>query len=95
MGENAGVSKLNKVKEKKIPMINEDEFLELILQRSSGKGPDGTVDKAAVEKATKAREKEEKKILEQAKEMEEREKKEEKERIRKQKALEGQGMAVK
>ncbi|KIR63639.1 replication factor C subunit 1 [Cryptococcus bacillisporus CA1873] len=94
VGENAGVSKLNKVKEKKIPMINEDEFLELIRQRS-GKGPGGTVDKAAMEKASKAREKEEKKILEQAKEMEEREKKEEKERIRKQKALEGQGMAVK
>ncbi|OXH38542.1 replication factor C subunit 1 [Cryptococcus neoformans] len=95
VGENAGVSKLNKVKEKKIPMINEDEFLELIRQRSSGKGPGGTVDRAAMEKATKAREKEEKKILEQAKEMEEREKKEEKERLRKQKALEGQGMAIK
>ncbi|KGB77306.2 replication factor C subunit 1 [Cryptococcus deuterogattii R265] len=94
VGENAGVSKLNKVKEKKIPMINEDEFLELIRQRS-GKGPGGTVDKAAMEKASKAREKEEKKILEQAREMEEKEKKEEKERIRKQKALEGQGMAVK
>lgn len=75
-------------------MINEDEFLELIRQRS-GKGPGGTVDKAAMEKASKAREKEEKKILEQAREMEEKEKKEEKERIRKQKALEGQGMAVK
>ncbi|WVQ76335.1 hypothetical protein IAR50_006000 [Cryptococcus sp. DSM 104548] len=93
VGLNAGPSKLAKIKEKNIPMLTEDEFLELIRQRSNGVGV--KVDAAAQEKAQKAKEKEAKKIEDQAKEMEAREKKEEQERKRKEKALGQQGMAVK
>ncbi|ODN75992.1 hypothetical protein L202_05958 [Cryptococcus amylolentus CBS 6039] len=93
VGANAGPSKLAKIKEKNIPMLTEDEFIELVRQRSNGVGVE--VDPATLEKAQKAREKEAKKIEDQAKEMEAREKKEEQERKRKEKALGQQGMAVK
>ncbi|WVO18431.1 hypothetical protein L204_106148 [Cryptococcus depauperatus] len=95
VGANAGASKLATIKQKNIPTLDEDEFINLIRQQSSGTGTSGTVDKAALEKIQKAREKEEQKIKDQAREMEEKEKKEEKERIRKEKALSQQGVAVK
>jgi replication factor C subunit 1 len=86
VGENAGASKLNKIKEKDIPTLDEDGFLNLI-RTSSGPVLD--------EKAIKAREKEEKKIAEQAREMEKKEREEESERRRKEKALKGTGIAAK
>ncbi|KAK1926049.1 purine nucleotide binding protein [Papiliotrema laurentii] len=85
VGENAGESKLKKIKEKAIPTLDEDGFLNLI--RTS----QGVLD----EKAIKAQEKEEKKIQQQAEEMEAREKEEEKVRKRKEAALEGTGIAAK
>ncbi|WVQ80305.1 hypothetical protein IAT38_002410 [Cryptococcus sp. DSM 104549] len=95
IGENAGASKLNKIKEKKIPTMTEDEFLDFIRTRSSSTAQGGVMDAKALGKAEKAREKEEKKIEEAARAMEAREKEEEKERRRKEKVLKGQGMAVK
>jgi replication factor C subunit 1 len=86
VGENAGASKLNKIKEKDIPTLDEDGFLTLI-RTSSGPVLD--------EKAIKAREKEEKKIAEQAREMEKKEREGESERRRKEKALKGTGIAAK
>lgn len=85
VGENAGASKLKAIADKKIPTLSEDDFLELI------RVSDGVMD----EKAIKAQEKEEQKIIQQAKEMEAREKEEEKLRKRKEAALEGTGIAAK
>lgn len=86
VGENAGPSKIKKIQELGIATINEDEFLELIRSREGAELDD---------KQTKAREKEEKKIAEQAKAMEIREKEEDKVRKRKEAALEGTGIATK
>lgn len=86
VGDNAGESKLKKIKELKLVTLNEDQFLELI----------GTREGAELdEKAIKAKEKEEKKIEEAAKEMEMREKEEETLRKRKEKAMAGTGVATK
>ena len=85
MGENAGPSKVKKIEDLGIAAINEDEFLELIRNR-----PGAELD----DKQIKAREKEEKKIAEQAKAMEVREKEEAKVMKRKEAALEGTGIAV-
>ncbi|KAK8845500.1 hypothetical protein IAR55_006213 [Kwoniella newhampshirensis] len=87
IGDNAGAAKLKTITEKKIPTMTEDEFLEFIRSRSAG----GEMD----EKAAKKREAEEKKIQQQARELEEREKAEERDRKRKEKALEGTGIAAK
>ncbi|WOO84678.1 Replication factor C subunit 1 [Vanrija pseudolonga] len=86
LGENAGPGKLKTIKEKKIPTLTEDQFLDMIRTRKPGKMDDKT--KAAIEK-------EEKKVLDQAKELERREKEEEKLQKRKEAALEGTGQAVK
>ncbi|KAL7418824.1 DNA replication factor C complex subunit Rfc1 [Cryptotrichosporon argae] len=86
VGINAGQSKLEKIKALGLATINEDEFLELIRGRKGGEVDEKT--KAAIEK-------EEKKVLEQANEMERREKEEERLRVRKEKALEGTGIAAK
>lgn len=86
VGEGAGESKMNKIKELGIATVNEDQFLELIATREGAELDD---------KAIKAKEKEEKKIQEAAKEMEKREKEEEQLRKRKAKAMEGTGVAVK
>lgn len=66
--------------------INEDDFLDLIRTRSGPQLDD---------KALKAKDKEEKKIQDQAKEMEKREREDEKLRKRQEAALEGTGIAVK
>lgn len=86
VGENAGAAKLEKIKKLSIKTLNEDQFLELIGTRGGGE---------LDEKQQKAKEKEEKKILEQAKEMEAREKEEEKLQKRKLAALSGTGMPAK
>jgi replication factor C subunit 1 len=85
VGENAGASKLEKIKKADIKTLNEDEFLNLIATRKGAE---------LDEKQIKAKEKEEQKIRDAAKEMEQREK-EEKLRKRKEKAMEGAGMAAK
>ncbi|WVQ93768.1 hypothetical protein IAU59_000846 [Kwoniella sp. CBS 9459] len=87
VGENAGASKLEKIKAKNIPTMTEDEFFEFIRSRQGGAELD--------EKQIKAREAEEKKIQQQAADLEKREKEEERDRKRKEKALEGTGIAVK
>lgn len=69
LGENAGPSKLAKIKAHNIKTLTEDEFLNLIATR------EGELD----EKQQAALEKEEKKILEQAKELEKRQQEEERE----------------
>lgn len=86
LGENAGPSKLQKIKDLGIKTLDEDGLLALIGSRGGAE---------LDEKAIKAREKEEKKIADQAKEMERREKEEEKLRKRKEAALEGTGVAIK
>lgn len=86
VGENAGASKIEKIKKASIPTINEDEFLEMIATRKGAKMD---------EKAIKAQEKEAKKIEDAAKEMEKKEKEEEKLRKRKEQAMAGTGTAVK
>ncbi|WVF66140.1 hypothetical protein IAT40_000880 [Kwoniella sp. CBS 6097] len=86
VGENAGASKLEKIKQKNIPTMTEDEFFEFIRSRQGGE---------LDEKQMKAREAEEKKIQQQAAELEKREKEEERDRKRKERALEGTGIAVK
>jgi replication factor C subunit 1 len=86
VGENAGASKLEKIKKADIKTLNEDEFLNLIATRKGAE---------LDEKQIKAKEKEEQKIRDAAKEMEQREKEEEKLRKRKEKAMEGAGMAAK
>ncbi|TXT05015.1 hypothetical protein VHUM_03835 [Vanrija humicola] len=86
LGDNAGPGKLRTIKEKNIPTLTEDQFLDLIRTRKPGKLDDKT--KAAIEK-------EEKKVLDQAMELERREKEEEKLQKRKEAALEGTGQAVK
>ncbi|OCF36183.1 replication factor C subunit 1 [Kwoniella heveanensis BCC8398] len=84
VGENAGASKLAKIKEKKIATMTEDEFFEFIRSRRGDQ---------LDEKQVKAREAEEKKIQQQAAELEKREKEEERDRKRKERALEGTGIA--
>jgi replication factor C subunit 1 len=86
VGENAGESKLKKIKDANINTLNEDEFLALIATREGAELDD---------KQIKAKEKEEKKIQEAAKEMEKREKEEERLRKRKEAALGASGMAAK
>jgi hypothetical protein len=86
VGQNAGESKLKKIAELSIKTLTEDGFLELIGTRGGG-----DLD----EKQQKAREKEEKKVMEQAKAMEAREKEEEKLMKRKMAALSGTGMPAK
>lgn len=86
VGENAGASKLDKIKKASIKTITEDEFLEMIATRKGAK---------LDEKALKAQEKESKKIEDAAKEMEKKEKEEEKLRKRKEQAMAGTGVAVK
>lgn len=85
VGENAGASKLAKIKEKKIKTLTEDEFLDLIRTRKA------TLD----DKQKAALKKQEDKVKEQAMEMEKREAEEEKLRMRKEKALAGTGIAAK
>jgi replication factor C subunit 1 len=85
VGENAGQSKLDKIKKTGTPTITEDEFLDLIATRT------GVLDdkqKAAVAKADK-------KVMDDARELELREKEAEKLRKRKEAALEGTGLATK
>jgi replication factor C subunit 1 len=86
VGENAGESKLKKIKDLGLKTLNEDEFIALIATRE-GAEPD--------EKQIKAMQKEEQRIKDAAKEMERKEKEEEKLRKRKEAALEGTGMAAK
>ncbi|WVR03532.1 hypothetical protein IAU60_000524 [Kwoniella sp. DSM 27419] len=86
VGENAGQSKMDKIKEKKIPTMTEDEFYAFIGSRKGGQ---------LDEKQLKAKQAEEKKIQQQAAELEKREKEEEQNRRRKEKALEGTGIAAK
>jgi len=69
VGDNAGASKLDKIKSLSIKTLNEDQFLDLIASRE-GAEPD--------EKQLKAMAKEEKKIQDAAKEMEKKEKEDEK-----------------
>lgn len=86
VGENAGDSKLKKIKELGLGQLNEDEFLDLIRTRKGAE---------LSEQDVKKQEKEAKKIAEQAEAMAKREAEEEKERRRKEKALVGTGIAVK
>lgn len=86
VGDNAGESKLSKIKSLSIATVNEDEFLNMIATRKGA---------PMDEKAIKAKEKEVKKIEDAAKEMEKREKEEEQLRKRKEKALAREGVAVK
>lgn len=86
VGENAGESKLKKIKEAKIATLTEDEFLNMIATRKGAE---------LDEKAIKAKQKEEQKIEDAAKEMEKREKEEEKLRKRKEQAMAGTGTAIK
>ena len=86
VGDNAGASKLDKIKSLSIKTLNEDQFLDLIASRE-GAEPD--------EKQLKAMAKEEKKIQDAAKEMEKKEKEDEKLRKRKEAALGNTGMAAK
>jgi replication factor C subunit 1 len=86
VGENAGKSKLDKIASLNLKTLTEDGFLELIGTRGGG-----DLD----EKQQKAKEKEEKKVIEQAKAMEAREKEEEKLQKRKMAALSGTGMPAK
>jgi len=86
VGDNAGASKLDKIKSLSIKTLNEDQFLDLIASRE-GAEPD--------EKQLKAMAKEEKKIQDAAKEMEKKEKDDEKLRKRKEAALGNTGMAAK
>jgi replication factor C subunit 1 len=86
VGENAGESKLKKIKDLGLKTLNEDEFIALIATRE-GAEPD--------EKQIKAMQKEEQRIKDAAKEMERKEKEEEKLRERKEAALEGTGLAAK
>lgn len=88
VGENAGASKMKYIEKNQEKAINEDELLELIRSRSGGGAE-------LNEQQIKAREKEEKKVLEQAKAMEQREKEEEKLRKRKEGALKDTGVAAK
>jgi replication factor C subunit 1 len=78
VGEGAGASKMSKLKEKNIPTLDEDGFLNLIAQSS---GPE------LDDKQLKAKAKEEKKIMQAALEMEKREKDEAALAKRAQKAL--------
>ncbi len=85
IGENAGASKLAKIKEKNLKTLTEDGFLDLIRTRK------GVLD----EKQQKALEKKEKEVIKAAEEMARREEEEEKLRKRKEKALAGTGVATK
>ncbi|CAK9779377.1 DNA replication factor C, large subunit [Cutaneotrichosporon oleaginosum] len=85
VGENAGASKIAKIKEKKLKTLTEDEFLDLIRTRK------GELDEAQ----QKALEKKEKEVIKAAEEMARREEEEEKLRKRKEKALAGTGVAAK
>lgn len=85
VGENAGASKLAKIKDKQLKTLTEDEFLELIRTR---KGELNDTQKAALKKADA-------KVKETAMEMERREAEEEALRKRKEKALAGTGVAAK
>ncbi|BEI84694.1 hypothetical protein CcaverHIS002_0500950 [Cutaneotrichosporon cavernicola] len=85
VGENAGASKIAKIKEKGIKTLTEDEFLDLIRTRK------GVLD----DKQQKALEKKEQEVIKNAEEMARREEEEEKHRKRKEKALAGTGLAAK
>jgi replication factor C subunit 1 len=86
VGENAGKSKIDKIKAIPLETLDEDGFLNLIATRKGAK-PD--------EKQIKAMQKEEQKIRDAAKAMELKEKEDEKLRKRKEAALENTGMAAK
>lgn len=85
IGDNAGPSKLAKIKDLRIKTLDEDGFLDLI--RNRDEEPD--------EATLKKREKEEKKIKEAAAEMEKQEREEERLRKRKEAALAKSGVATK
>ncbi|GMK58517.1 hypothetical protein CspeluHIS016_0505490 [Cutaneotrichosporon spelunceum] len=85
VGENAGASKLAKMKVLGISTLTEDGFLDLIRTRK------GVLD----EKQQKALEKKEQEVIKNAQEMARREEEEEKHRRRKEKALAGTGLAAK
>lgn len=86
VGENAGESKLKKVKELGLSKLSEDDFLKLIGSRKGG---------VLSEADVKKQEKDAKKVAEQAEAMAKREAEEERLRKRKEKALEGSGLAIK
>lgn len=87
VGEGAGPKKLEMIKKLNgVQMLDEDGLLDLI-RTSDGRAMD--------DKQLAAQEKAQKKILDQAKEMEKQEKEEESARKRKEKALEGTGIAAK
>lgn len=85
IGDNAGPSKLAKIKDLRIKTLDEDGFLDLI--RNRDEEPD--------EATLKKREKEAKKIKEAAAEMEKQEREEERLRKRKEAALAKSGVATK
>lgn len=88
VGENAGASKMAYIEKNEKKALTEDGLLDLIRKLSAG-------DVKLTEAHIKAKEKEEKKILEQAQAMEMREKEEEKLRKRKEGALKDTGIAAK
>ena len=86
VGANAGPKKLETIEKQDLKTLNEEEFLELIRIRDGNE---------LDEKTIKAREKAEKEIQKQAEHMAQREKEDEAARKRKEKALDGTGIAVK
>ena len=86
VGENAGSSKLTKIKDLGLEAINEDQFLDLIRERQGQELDD---------KQIKAMEKEQQKITEAAEAMAKREVEEEKLQKRKLAALTGTGIPAK
>lgn len=83
LGDDAGPSKVKKIKEKKIKAINEDGFIKL-LQSMPAEGGDGE----AAQKATLKREAEERKVMEDI----ERQEREEEEKLKKQKLREKEAL---
>lgn len=86
VGDNAGPSKLKKIKERNIPTLDEDGFLDLIRSRGSGE---------LTETQAKAKAKKEQEIQAQAEEMKKREQEEAAKAKRKAAVMSKQGGAVK